>query len=112
MKSIVKFGKHSNPQKHINSEIFEKHMDFFFGKSEKHSDLLCSRTLCSSEGSGACGSYYKHHQLNSVFRNFSGALKKERKKLKGESKSGNPQDILTSSAALAKSMSIPSTGMC
>ena len=31
MKSIVKFGKHSNPQKHINSEIFEKHMDFFSG---------------------------------------------------------------------------------
>ena len=45
MKSIVKFEKHSNPQKHIISEIFEKHIDFFFGKSEKHSDLLCSRTL-------------------------------------------------------------------
>ena len=45
MKSIVKFEKHSNPQKHLISEIFEKHIDFFFGKSEKHSDLLCSRTL-------------------------------------------------------------------
>ena len=29
MKSIVKFEKHSNPQKHIISEIFEKHIDFF-----------------------------------------------------------------------------------
>ena len=67
MKSIVKFGKHSNPQKHINSEIFEKHMDFFFGKSEKHSDLLCSRTLPPVVRQRSIFKKNLHLKYNSVF---------------------------------------------